>query len=139
MTLGLQKLLGAAADQGSAQRPIEQPSSTKALSGAASDRLPEGSGSGSGSGSISPHQRPLVMVLSDDPRVHRQMSAIQAAGFATILVTSDALKIAAALSPTAKSGRTTLGSGLQAPAVAADAVLSWDSLRLGEYRCNASM
>ena len=116
------------------------------------------------------------MVLSDDPRVSRQLAAMRAAGYLTVLVTSDRAKVAAAL-PTAGvlgevDGRLLSTAGVPgddgrragplkevgpeggahpqqggwprgesaaanasdgALSLAADVVLSWDSLRLGEY------
>ena len=93
-------------------------------------------------------QQPVVMVLSDDPRVHRQRSALRAAGFLTILVTSlDAAKSSSSSSPESKAEMrrgvaavTLIQRDRQRPALPtsstklADVVLSWNSLRLGEYR-----
>ena len=95
---------------------------------------------------------PVVVVVSDDARLVRHLRALRAAGFAVVLVSSNAATLAAAeaMGETTAEGRTRQRKppssggvrerGGEAVAVrgeagaAADIVLSWDAICAGEYR-----
>ena len=96
--------------------------------------------------------QPVVVVVSDDARLVRHLRSLRAAGFAVVLVSSNATTLAA---EAATTGETTAEgrarqrkppssgvreSGREAVAIrgeagaAADIVLSWDAICAGEYR-----
>ena len=95
---------------------------------------------------------PLLVVVSDDARLVRHLRALRAAGFAVVLVSSNAATLAAAeaMGETTAEGRARQRKppssggvrerGGEAVAIrgeagaAADVVLSWDAVCAGEYR-----
>lgn len=97
---------------------------------------------GEGSGAVlPPGSRPVVLVVSDDVRLVRQLSQLRDSGFSVVLASGDARLLAAAGGHVggldkARGGsraRDAAGAASRGLAVVAQAVLDWEALRWGEY------
>lgn len=118
------------------------------------DALPTSAGSlgplevqeedGEGTGAVlPPGSRPVVLVVSDDVRLVRQLSQLRDSGFSVVLASGDARLLAAAGAQAGACGlgkarggsraRDAAGAAPRGLAVVAQAVLDWEALRWGEY------